>query len=106
MSEWTPVGTREQVDPDTPLAVTVGEQAIGVYDVEGELHAIEDICPHAHAHLTQGFTDGCEIECPLHNAVFDVRSGKHLRGEPCRDVITFPVRVVAGRIEVQAVPRG
>lgn len=102
MSNWTAVGSRDEVDPDNPLAATIGELAIGVYDVDGELHAIEDICPHAAANLTQGFVDGCEVECPLHNAVFDVTTGKHLRGEPCRDVKTFPVRLVDRRIEVQA----
>jgi nitrite reductase/ring-hydroxylating ferredoxin subunit len=101
MSEWTAVATRDQVEPDNPLGVKVGEAEIGLYDVEGDLHAIENICPHAHAHLTEGFADGCEIECPLHNAVFDVTTGRHLRGEPCRDVKTFPVRLVDGRIEVQ-----
>ena len=101
MTEWTPVGNRDQVEQDNPLAATVGETAVGIYEVDGELHAIEDICPHAAAHLTQGFADGCEIECPLHNAVFDVTSGKHLRGEPCRDLKTFAVRVVDARIEVQ-----
>lgn len=102
MSEWTAVGDRDQVDPDTPLGVKLGETDIGVFDVDGELHAIENICPHAHAHLTEGFPDGCEIECPLHNAVFDVKTGKHLRGEPCRDVKTFAVRVVDNRIELRA----
>jgi nitrite reductase/ring-hydroxylating ferredoxin subunit len=102
MDNWNPVGTRDQVEQDAPLPVEIGELRIGVYDVDGELYAIEDICPHAHAHLTQGFADGCEIECPLHNAVFDVRDGKHLRGEPCGDVKTFPVRLIDGRIEVQA----
>lgn len=97
---WTAVGTRDQVEPDSPLAASVDGTALGVYEVEGELHAIEDICPHAMAHLTQGFTDGCEVECPLHNAVFDVTTGRHLRGEPCRDVKTFPVRLVGTRIEV------
>ncbi len=102
MSSWTSVGTRDQVEPDTPLSTAVGELKIGVYDVDGALHAIEDVCPHANALLSQGFADGCEVECPLHNAVFDVTTGKHLRGEPCRDVKTFPVRLVDGRIEVQA----
>ena len=102
MSEWTAVGDRDQVDPDTPLGVKLGEVDVGVYDVDGQLHAIENICPHAHAHLTEGFPDGCEIECPLHNAVFDVTTGKHLRGEPCRDVRTFEVRVIDNRIELRA----
>ncbi|KNZ30751.1 MAG: hypothetical protein AD742_20685 [Methylibium sp. NZG] len=102
MSDWTPIGNRDQVAPEWPLAATVGTLAIGVYEVDGALHAIEDICPHAQARLSEGFIEGCEVECPLHNAVFDVTSGKHLRGEPCRDVKTFAVRVVDGRVEVQA----
>ena len=101
MSTWTEVGERARVDPDTPLGVTVGETRIGIYEVDGALYALEDVCPHAFALLTQGFPDGCEIECPLHNAVFDVTSGRHLRGEPCRDLKTFPIRIQADRIEVQ-----
>jgi nitrite reductase/ring-hydroxylating ferredoxin subunit len=104
MSIWTPVGHREQVETDNPLAAEVGELKLGIYEVGGELHAVEDVCPHAMALLTQGFVDGCEVECPLHNAVFDVTTGKHLRGEPCRDLRSFPVRVVDSRIEVCAVP--
>ena len=101
MTEWTPVGQRQQVEADNPLAACVGDTKVGIYEVDGALHAIEDVCPHAHALLTQGFADACEIECPLHNAVFDITTGKHLRGEPCRDVKTFPIRVVDGRIELQ-----
>lgn len=104
MSEWTVVGQRDQVDADNPIGVTVGAERIGVYDVDGELHAVQDICPHAHAVLTQGFAEGCEIECPLHNAVFDVTTGKHLRGEPCGDLKIFPVRLVGQEIQVQAAP--
>ena len=106
MDHWTPVGTRDQVEPEAPLGVAVGDLNIGVYDVDGELYAIEDICPHAHAHLSEGFAEDCEIECALHGAVFDVKSGRHLRGEPCRDVKTYPVRVVDTRIEVQVGPPG
>lgn len=100
MSQWIAVGDRQEVEADNPLAAVVEGQAIGVYEVEGQLFALDDICPHAEAHLTQGFVDGCEVECPLHNAVFDIRDGKHLRGEPCRDLKVFPVRIVDERVEV------
>ena len=102
MDSWTTVGTRDQVEPDQPLGASLGETKIGVYEVDGKLHVIEDVCPHAAALLTQGFVDGCEVECPLHNAVFDVTSGKHLRGEPCRDVRSFAVRVEGQHIQVQS----
>ncbi len=102
MDSWITVGARGQVEQDQPLSASLGSIRIGVYEVDGNLHVIEDVCPHAAAMLTQGFVDGCEVECPLHNAVFDVTSGKHLRGEPCRDVKTFPVRVEGQDIQVQS----
>jgi 3-phenylpropionate/trans-cinnamate dioxygenase ferredoxin component len=101
MSEWTSVADRSAVEPEAPLGVIVNGTEIGVYDVGGALYAIENICPHANARLSEGFAEGCEIECPLHSAIFDVTTGTHLRGEPCRDVKTFPVRIVEGRIEIQ-----
>jgi 3-phenylpropionate/trans-cinnamate dioxygenase ferredoxin subunit len=104
MESWITVGTRDEVEPDQPLAASVGDAKIGVYEVDGRLHAIADVCPHAQAMLTQGFTDGCEVECPLHNAVFDVTTGKHLRGEPCDDVKTYPVRLAGQDIQVSVVP--
>lgn len=101
MSDWTDVGARDKVDADNPLAASLGEVKVGVFEVDGELHAVEDVCPHAYALLTQGFQDGVEVECPLHNAVFCLQDGRHLRGEPCRDLHVYPVRVVDGRIQVR-----
>lgn len=100
MDNWTTVARRNEVEPEQPLSVSVGGCPIGVHDVDGTLHAIEDTCPHANALLTQGFVEGCEVECPLHNAVFDIPSGKYLRGEPCRDLKVFPIRVVGDEIQV------
>lgn len=101
MSDWIDVGARDQVDADNPLGVDVSGTKLGVFVVDGALHAVEDVCPHAYALLSQGFVEGCEVECPLHNAVFDIPSGKHRRGEPCRDIKTYPVREINGRIEVK-----
>lgn len=100
MTAWTTVGTLDQIDPDNPIAVAVEDTKIGIYEVAGKLFAIEDVCPHAYALLSSGFIDSGEIECPLHNAVFDICSGRHLRGEPCRDLKTFEIRVVDRDIQI------
>ncbi len=104
MDTWISVGTRDQLGPDAPLAYEQGETAIGIYEVDGALHAVDDICPHAAANLSQGFVEGCEVECPLHAAVFDVTTGKHLRGEPCGDLRRYPVRLAEGQIQIQILP--
>lgn len=45
---------------------------------DGAPYAIEDACSHAGASLAEGRLKGCEITCPMHGYVFDVRTGKLL----------------------------
>ena len=61
---------------------------------------MQDICPHANALLSQGFMDGETVECPLHGALFDVRTGQCLREPGDRDLETYPVRIKGDQIEV------
>ncbi len=43
---------------------------------DGELYAIDDTCTHQDASLADGWLEGCEVECPLHAAIFDLRTGE------------------------------
>src|ERR1700746_485606 len=51
---------------------------IAVFNVEGALFAISDICTHAEASLSEGHVEGQTVECPLHGACFDLRTGEAL----------------------------
>lgn len=67
---------------------------------DGELYAIDDTCTHQDASLADGWLEGCEVECPLHAAVFDLRTGEPdglLAREP---VCTHRVVVDAGEVYV------
>ncbi|MEM7442201.1 MAG: non-heme iron oxygenase ferredoxin subunit [Pseudomonadota bacterium] len=97
---WHDVGAADSVEEDEPLAVTVDGKEVGVFRVAGTLYAIEDICPHAYALLTQGFVEGDEVECPLHGAIFHIPTGQ-CRAEPGeRDLETYRVREEDGRVLV------
>jgi 3-phenylpropionate/trans-cinnamate dioxygenase ferredoxin component len=43
---------------------------------DGGLYAIDDTCTHQDASLADGWLEGCEVECPLHAALFDLRTGE------------------------------
>jgi 3-phenylpropionate/trans-cinnamate dioxygenase ferredoxin subunit len=64
---------------------------IAVFNVEGALFAISDICTHAEASLSEGHVDGQTIECPLHGACFDLRTGEALTPPAIEPVRTFAV---------------
>lgn len=100
MGQWHTVGSVDDVDEDQPMAATVDDTKIGVFKVAGELYAMEDVCPHAFALLSQGFVDGDTVECPLHEAVFHIPTGKCLKEPGGRDLCTYKVRLAGHEIQV------
>jgi nitrite reductase/ring-hydroxylating ferredoxin subunit len=73
--------------------VAVDRERIVLAHVEGELYALRDVCGHRNAPLSRGRLEGCVIECPLHFAQFDIRTGKYLDGPLAADVPAYEVRV-------------
>src|ERR1044071_1297321 len=74
-----PRGDARRVDVDPPIVV--------FHTDDGEVFAIDDTCTHQDASLADGWLEGCEIECPLHAAIFDLRTGEPdgmLAREPVR----------------------
>lgn len=97
---WHDVGSRDELSEDQPLAAKVGKREIGIYLVGDAVYALEDVCPHAYALLSQGFVEGEEIECPLHGAKFHIPTGRCTREPADRDLKTYPVQIEGARIRV------
>ena len=97
---WQIAGNTGDVSEDMPLTVKAGDKEIGVYLLDGQYYALEDICPHAYALLSQGFVMDGEIECPLHAARFNIATGKCTAGPGGRDIKVYPLRVEDDRILV------
>jgi nitrite reductase/ring-hydroxylating ferredoxin subunit len=98
---WVRVAARGDLASDEVIGVEAGGRSIAVYDCDGTLFATDNICTHAYACLSDGWLDGEIIECPLHAARFDVRTGKVLDPPATEDLKTYPVRVVGDDIEVK-----
>ncbi len=83
-------------------SVLVGGVEVGVYRCGEEFFAVENVCTHAHAYLHEGSVDRvrCTVECPLHGAEFDLRSGAVLSPPAEEPLRTFRVRVVHGEVQV------
>jgi 3-phenylpropionate/trans-cinnamate dioxygenase ferredoxin subunit len=98
---WHIAARDEALTEDQPLSVTLGGERIGLYRLNGAVHAIEDVCPHAFALLSEGFVDGETVECPLHEALFHIPTGKCLREIGQRDLKTYAVKIEDGNILVR-----
>ena len=67
----------------------IGENEIGLYLVGDRYYAMENVCPHAYALLSQGFVEGDEVECPLHGARFHIPTGKCTQEPGGRDLVCY-----------------
>ena len=70
---------------------------------EGVFLAVDDICSHAEASLSEGEIDVDEvtIECPRHGSVFDLETGKPKSLPATLPIVTFPVKVEGERLLIE-----
>ena len=59
-----------------PVTVEVGGEKVCVTRVGDEVFAIADTCTHSEASLSEGEIHDGNIECWLHGAEFDLRTGQ------------------------------
>ena len=97
---WMPIATTDQLQDGDVLAVSAQGRCLALYRHDNSFHATDNVCTHQYALLSDGyFEDGC-IECPLHQARFDVRTGKALCAPATVDLRTYPVKVEGTQILV------
>ncbi len=90
---WQRAASVAEVTADQGLQVKVGDADVVIFRLGERIHALEAICPHAEAYLADGFIDGENIECPLHQALFHIPTGKCLGPPADRDLISYPVKI-------------
>ena len=85
----------DELPPGEVKIVHAGLISVGVYNLGGELYALEDRCSHDDGPLCEGEWDGeaCEVVCPRHGSRFDLRTGSALSLPAYLPVETYPVRV-------------
>jgi nitrite reductase/ring-hydroxylating ferredoxin subunit len=103
MSDWKDIGAADEVPEGEARQFKLGEEKLCVIHQAGCYFALNDLCTHGHAFLSEGFCDVAEgvIECPLHGGLFDFRTGAP-KGAPAEyDAPTYKVKVSDGRLLVE-----
>ena len=93
----------ELPDGQMRLVETPDGVKIGVFNCDGELHAIEDRCSHDDGPLAEGSFDAdtCTVECPRHGSLFDVTTGRPKTLPAYQPVQTFPVSIEDDTIKLE-----
>lgn len=97
-TEWIAVARADDVPEGGTLQTFCGDDVVCLYRVKGRVYATQDACTHGAASLSEGYVDGDQIECPFHQGLFDIASGK-ATGAPC----TIDLRVYEAKEEGEEV---
>ena len=95
------VAKLNDVPEQAGLCVEVDGHRIGLFNLHGEIFAIDDRCTHAEASLCEGMVQGDEVVCPLHMATFDIKTGACTGPPADEDLRSYPVRIEGDDIEVE-----
>lgn len=99
MPDFVEAARLDEVPAGTGKTVTIAEKSIAVFNVDGQIYAIDDICPHAGSSLGNGKLDGRIVTCRSHGMKIDVVTGCFPASEGFA-VASYPVIVLAGKILV------
>jgi naphthalene 1,2-dioxygenase system ferredoxin subunit len=98
---WTDVAAEADLFEGAGIAVAPEGQDIALFSVDGEVFAINNLCTHGNAKLCDGFVEGHQVECPFHQALFNLRDGSVGCGPATEPVKTWPVKIEGGRVFLQ-----
>ena len=95
---WLDVAAADDLFEGASIAVQVQGREIALHCVDGVPFATDNLCTHGAARLCDGYLEGFEIECPLHQGRFDVRDGRALCPPAMQPIVVYRVRVDGARV--------
>ncbi|MEL6203717.1 MAG: nitrite reductase small subunit NirD [Pseudomonadota bacterium] len=102
MTTWIDIGPLDAIPLRGARKVTTAHGCVAVFRTAAdEVYALDNACPHKAGPLAEGIVHNRAVTCPLHNWVISLESGEVL-GSDEGQVATFPARVEAGRILLDA----
>jgi nitrite reductase/ring-hydroxylating ferredoxin subunit len=98
---FVPVGKIADLPAGEMKWVAVNRERLVLVNVAGEFYALRDVCGHKNAPLSRGKLDGYLIECPLHFAQFDVRTGQLVNGPVSTPIPVYEVHVQGDTVYIK-----
>ena len=101
MAKFVSVAKKSEIGDQSAKCVEVEGKRIALFNLGGEFYAIDDTCTHRGGSLSEGSIEGEEIQCPLHGAQFNIKSGE-VTGPPAANGVTkYNVRLTGENVEIE-----
>jgi nitrite reductase/ring-hydroxylating ferredoxin subunit len=100
MIDFVTVGRVGDIPPGKGKQVTVSDRWVGLFNLNGEYHALDNVCLHRGGPLSDGAITGCMVTCPWHGWQYDLTSGTLVQ-DPTVGVTRHETRIVGDEIQVR-----
>jgi len=101
MDVWQDLIPIQDLEENDATPVSIKNTLLAVYDGTQGITVSEARCPHAGANLCDGYFDGRNIECPLHQGLYDAITGVAKAAPATKPLIMFESRVIEGMVQVK-----
>ena len=98
---WHPVLEEAKLGDGEIAHGEASGESLALYRVGDKVYATQELCTHAYVSLVDGYLEGTTVECPVHQARFDITNGKVLDPPANCDLKTYPVKIENGTIYVE-----
>jgi len=90
---WIEVAKADSIEMEDLIRFDYGDKTFCVYRIEDGYFATEGICTHEAVHLEDGLVMDDEIECPMHQGIFNIKTGEAVSPPACENLKTYPVKI-------------
>ena len=90
---WIEVGKADSIKLEDLIRFDHADRTFCVYRLEDGYYATDGMCTHEAVHLEDGLVMDDEIECPMYQGIFNIKSGEAISPPACEDLKTYPVKV-------------
>ena len=101
MSDWVYVCESSEIDFEDLKRFDHQNKTYCIYNIKDCFFATDGMCTHEDVHLEDGLVTDNEIECPMHQGIFNIKTGKVIQDPPCDDLRTYPIKVENNKIYIQ-----
>tara|TARA_B100001250_G_C19584666_1_gene693660 strand:+ start:278 stop:589 length:312 start_codon:yes stop_codon:yes gene_type:complete len=98
MTNWVYVCLKNEIDFEDLKRFDYQDNTYCIYYLKDGFFATDGICTHEEVHLEDGLVINDEIECPMHQGLFNIKTGKVIQDPPCKDLKTYKIKVENDKI--------
>jgi len=98
---WKLVCNESEIEIDDLKRFDYKDKTFCIYKLKDGIYATDGLCTHEAFHLEEGLVMHEEIECPMHQGIFDIKSGKAVSEPACVDLKTYETKVEEKKIYIK-----